>query len=52
MKRKSKLQQYYGELKHIERQRPDAMLSVTEVLKRLKEIKKTLSSNKNKKLYR
>ncbi|HIF9513895.1 TPA: hypothetical protein ACX6SS_002235 [Photobacterium damselae] len=46
MERKSKLQQYYGELKHIERQRPDAMLSVTEVLKRLKEIKKDLEFEK------
>ena len=39
MKRKCKLLRYYSELKHIERQQPEAIISVKEVIARLHEIK-------------
>lgn len=39
MERKCKLLRYYGELKHIERQQPEAIISVKEVIARLHEIK-------------
>ena len=39
MERKCKLLRYYNELKHVERQQPDAIISVKEVIARLYEIK-------------
>ncbi|WP_281811916.1 hypothetical protein [Photobacterium carnosum] len=39
MERKCKLLRYYGELKHIERQQPEAIITVKEIIARLHEIK-------------
>ena len=46
MKRKCKLLRYYSELKHIERQQPEAIISVKEVIARLHEIKIDLDTKR------
>ena len=48
MKRKCKLLRYYSELKHIERQQPEAIISVKEVIARLHEIKIDLETENTK----
>lgn len=46
MRRNNKLQRYYEELENIERQRPNALIPVKEVLIRLEEIKRYIKLEK------